>query len=157
MPETLILFIANKFDVEFYSDFSQLKYVFAELTTKKGVENIDKVIKMGGDAKSIIATVGPCISQESYEVKQDFYLEFKDNVENSDSFFIWKKNGLLFFDLRAFVTKKLNKNGVLHVDNINLDSFTMTDEYFSHRRAKKLGENDYGRCISVIMKTNTQN
>ena len=53
------------------------------------IENtIDKVIKMGGDAKSIVATVGPCISQESYEVKKDFYLEFKENIENSDSFFI---------------------------------------------------------------------
>ena len=122
------------------------------------IENtIDKVIKMGGDTKSIVAAVGPCISQESYEVKKDFYLEFKENIENSDSFFIRKGNSSFLFDLRAFVTKKLNKNGVLQVDNINLDSFTMTDEYFSHRRAKKLGENDYGRCISVIMKTNTQN
>ena len=122
------------------------------------IENtIDKVIKMGGDAKNIVATVGPCISQESYEVKKDFYLEFKEKIENSDTFFIRKENDSFLFDLRAFVTKKLNKNGVLQVDNINLDSFTMTDEYFSHRRAKKLGENDYGRCISVIMKTNTQN
>ena len=89
------------------------------------------------------------------EFKRSFV--FKENIENSDSFFIRKGNGSFLFDLRAFVTKKLNKNGVLQVDNINLDSFTMTDEYFSHRRAKKLGENYYGRCISVIMKTNTQN
>ena len=122
------------------------------------IENtIDKVIKMGGNPKSIIAAVGPCISQKSYNVKKDFYLEFKEKIENSDSFFIRKENDSFLFDLRAFVTKKLNKNGVLQVDNINLDSFTMTDEYFSHRRAKKLGENDYGRCISVIKKTDVQN
>jgi len=122
------------------------------------IENtIGKVIEMGGDSKNIIASVGPCIGRESYEVKKDFYLQFKENAENTDSFFFKKENGSLLFDLRAFITKKFNNNGVLQVDNINLDSFTMTDEYFSHRRAKKLGENDYGRCISVIMKTNTQN
>ncbi len=122
------------------------------------IENtIDKVIKMGGNPKSIVAAVGPCISQKSYNVKKDFYLEFKEKIENSDSFFIRKENDSFLFDLRAFVTKKLNKNGVLQVDNINLDSFAMTDEYFSHRRAKKLGENDYGRCISVIKKTDVQN
>ena len=122
------------------------------------IENtIGKVIEMGGDPKNIIASVGPCIGRESYEVKKDFYLEFKENAENSDSFFVKNENGSLLFDLRAFVIKKFNNNSVLQVDNINLDSFTMNDEYFSHRRAKKLGENDYGRCISVIMKTNTQN
>jgi len=42
-------------------------------------------------------------------------------------------------------------------DNINIDSFSADEEYFSHRRAKKLGENDYGRCISVIKKTALQN
>ena len=37
------------------------------------IENtIDKVIKMGGNPKSIIAAVGPCISQKSYNVKKDF-------------------------------------------------------------------------------------
>ena len=55
------------------------------------------------------------------------------------------------------MTKKFENNGVLEVDNINLDSFAMNEEYFSHRRAKKLGEDDYGRCISVIKKTTIQN
>ena len=61
---------------------------------------------------------------------------------------------LFYFDLRGYITKKFNKNGVLQVDNIKIDSFSSPKEYFSHRRAKKLGENDYGRCISVIKKTN---
>ena len=59
--------------------------------------------------------------------------------------------------IKGFVVKKLNNCGVSQVDNINLNSFSALDEYFSHRRAKKLGENDYGRCISVIKKTFLQN
>ena len=44
------------------------------------------------------------ISQKSYNVKKDFYLEFKEKIENSDSF-IRKENDSFLFDLRAFVTK----------------------------------------------------
>ena len=72
-------------------------------------------------------------------------------------FFQKVENDSFYFDLRGFITKKFNKNGVLQVDNINIDSFSNDKEYFSHRRAKKLGENDYGRCISVIKKTTVQN
>ena len=72
-------------------------------------------------------------------------------------FFSKGRNDSFYFDLRGFISKKFNNNGVLQVDNINIDSFSTTEEYFSHRRAKKLGENDYGRCISVIKKTFLQN
>ena len=55
----------------------------------------------------------------------------------------------------------MNKNfkdlGVLKIENILIDTFAANSEYFSHRRAKKLGEDDYGRCISVIKKISSQN
>ena len=57
------------------------------------------------------------------------------------------------FDLRGFINKKFKDLGVLEIDNIVVDSFASENEYFSHRRAKKLGQDDYGRCISVIKKT----
>ena len=45
------------------------------------------------------------------------------------------------------------KNFNIHkIDNILLDSFSNENEYFSFRRASKLGQQDYGRCISVIKK-----
>ena len=101
--------------------------------------------------------IGPCIDKKNYEVKKDFYLTFKQKSENSDIFFSKGRNDSFNFDLRGYITKKFNNNGVLQVDNINIDSFSADKEYFSHRRAKKLGENDYGRCISVIKKINGQN
>ena len=67
------------------------------------------------------------------------------------------ENNSFNFDLRGFVIKKFKDCGVSQIDNINLDSFATKSEYFSHRRAKKLKENDYGRCISVIKKTSSQN
>ena len=57
----------------------------------------------------------------------------------------------------SIYVKKFEDAGILDLENILIDSFASKNEYFSHRRAKKLGENDYGRCISMIKKTNSQN
>ena len=122
------------------------------------VENtIQKLQEMGGDVKELFVSVGPCISQKNYEVKEDFYLEFIKRSEENDSFFLKKSEKSFNFDLREFINKKFKDLGILKIDNVAIDSFASKSEYFSHRRAKKLGEDDYGRCISVIKKINSQN
>jgi len=118
---------------------------------------LKKLNEIGGNIKQVVVCIGPCISQKSYEVKEDFYSVFRKKSKENDSFFIKNKKNSFNFDLRSFVIKKFNDYGVTQIDNINLDSFAMKNEYFSHRRAKKLGENDYGRCISVIRKISSQN
>ena len=118
---------------------------------------LNKIIEMGGNTKKLDVCIGPCIAQESYEVKNDFYSKFNEESVENDSFFLKKENDSFNFDLRGFVIKKFNSYGVYKIGTINIDSFANKKEYFSHRRAKKLGENDYGRCISVIKKTNLQN
>ena len=122
------------------------------------IENtLEKVKEMKGDIDQLFVSIGPCISQKSYEVQKEFYLKFiKDSKEN-DSFFIKNNEKTFNFDLRGFVNKKFKDMGVNKVDNINIDSFATQNEYFSHRRAKKLGQDDYGRCISVIKKITSQN
>ena len=122
------------------------------------IENtLKKLNEMGGNAKQLVACIGPCISQESYEVKEDFYSIFTKKSKDNDSFFSKNEKNSFNFDLRSFLIKKFKDCGVSQIDNINIDSFAMKNEYFSHRRAKKLGENDYGRCISVIKKISSQN
>ena len=41
----------------------------------------------------------------------------------------------------------------INVDHINLDTFKQKSNFFSYRRSQKLGQSDYGRCISVIALT----
>ncbi len=121
------------------------------------IENtLNKLNNIGGDIKHVTVCVGPCISQVSYEVQEDFYSTFIKKSKDYDSFFSKNENSFNF-DLRGFIIKKFKNYGVLKIDNINLDSFAMKKEYFSHRRARKFKENDYGRCISVIKKTSSQN
>ena len=122
------------------------------------IENtLNKLIEMEGSTKQLIVAVGPCISQKNYEVKDDFYSEFTRRSKENESFFLKKNKNTFNFDLRKFVNKKFEDAGVLKIENVLVDSFAAKNEYFSHRRAKKLGEDDYGRCISVIKKISSQN
>ena len=122
------------------------------------IENtLKKLEEMNGSIKQLVVSLGPCISQKNYEVKNDFYSEFIKKSKNNDSFFFKNEKKTFNFDLRGFVIKKFKDLGVLEIDNVAIDSFASENEYFSHRRAKKLGQDDYGRCISVIKKITLQN
>ena len=122
------------------------------------IENtLKKLEEMDGSIKQLVVSLGPCISQKNYEVKNDFYSEFIKKSKNNDSFFFKNEKKTFNFDLRGFVIKKFKDLGVLEIDNVAIDSFASQNEYFSHRRAKKLGQDDYGRCISVIRKISSQN
>ncbi len=122
------------------------------------IENtLAKLKEIGGSVEQLIVCIGPCISQKSYEVKEDFYSVFTKKSKDNDSFFLKNNKNTFNFDLRGFVNKKFKDSGVSQIENIYLDTFAPKSEYFSHRRAKKLGENDYGRCISVIKKISSQN
>jgi len=122
------------------------------------IENtLKKLEEMNGSIKQLVVSLGPCISQKNYEVKNDFYSEFIKKSKNNDSFFFKNEKKTFNFDLRGFVIKKFKDLGVLEIDNVAIDSFASENEYFSHRRAKKLGQDDYGRCISVIKKNTSQN
>ena len=122
------------------------------------IENtLKKIREIGGNIEKLVVCVGPCIAQKSYEVREDFYSIFIKKSKENDSFFLKNDRKTFNFDLRGFVNKKFEDCGVSQVDNIYLDTFATKSEYFSHRRAKKLGENDYGRCISVIKKISSEN
>ena len=98
----------------------------------------------------IYASVGPCIGSKSYEVKIEFYQNFmKETIQNKRFFKKINKDSYLF-NLRNYVNNKLKINGVRNIDNVDLDTFKDSDNFFSFRRSQKLGEPDYGRCISTI-------
>ena len=109
---------------------------------------INKIKKMNSN-NLIYACVGPCIGQKSYEVDFNFFQKFLNISKKNKKYFAHKKNNKKLFDLRKFVTDKLLDYKV-RVDQINRDTFTQKNYFFSYRRSIKLNEKDYGRCISVI-------
>ena len=112
---------------------------------EKGIKKFSKK-----NLNSLIVAIGPCIGKKSYEVDKLLKLKFLRQRKYYKKFFKASKKGKFLFDLRSIVNYKLKKVGVKEIDNINLDTFKDSKNFFSHRRSKQLKEPDYGRCLSVI-------
>ena len=111
---------------------------------------INFMIKKGCKATNIIAAVGPCIRQGSYDVKEDFEKKFIKKDKMNKKFFK-RKNKKIYFDLPNFVKYQLKLNKIKKIDVINIDTFKRKNNFFSARRSLSLNADDYGRNISIIM------
>ena len=113
------------------------------------IENTVKKFKKFNSKNKIFASVGPCIGPKSYEVDLNFYKRFITKSKNNTAYFLKKNKFKKLFNLRKYVSDKLIKLNV-KVDHINRDTYSEKSNFYSYRRSQKLGEKDYGRCISVI-------
>ena len=98
----------------------------------------------------IIAAIGPCIRQGSYNVGLEFKKRFLKQDKRNKIFFKSKKKSF-YFDLPNFVKSQLKSNKISNIDMINIDTFVKKNNFFSARRALRLKHEDYGRNISIIM------
>jgi YfiH family protein len=106
----------------------------------------------GARRERIVAAVGPCIGQASYEVGEDFMDRFSVEAPGSERFFAaGRASEKRQFDLPGFVLHRLAEAGVEHAEWIGKD--TCADEilFFSNRRTFLTGESDYGRLLSAIV------
>ena len=103
----------------------------------------------------IYVAIGPCIGFKNYEVGKEFYDQFIHENKKNELFFSPNKNNKFFFDIRKYVTFKISKFDVEHIENMDLDTYEEKENFFSFRRSRKVGEKDYGRCISAISLMNT--
>jgi YfiH family protein len=108
------------------------------------------MIKKGCSSKNITAAIGPCISSNNYEVKEDFIKKFIKKDKKNIIFF--KKNkDKNYFSLNKYIHFQLNSLDIKKIDIINKDTFNTKNNFFSARRSISRNENDYGRNISIIM------
>jgi YfiH family protein len=107
--------------------------------------------EMGVPAQRIIACVGPCIQQPSYEIGAELRQQFVDaDGGNSGYFRDSQRAGHFMFDLSKYVTDRVEAAGVAGVERLALDTYTHEQEFFSYRRATHREESDYGRQVSAI-------
>ena len=104
----------------------------------------------GSESKNLIATVGPCISQKSYEIKKDFKTKFLKQSKKNEIFFKKIKNKT-YFCLNKYIYYQLKSLGLKKIDIIDKDTYNHKNNFFSARRSIHKKENDYGRNISIIM------
>ncbi|MDE8653735.1 peptidoglycan editing factor PgeF [Novosphingobium album (ex Liu et al. 2023)] len=107
--------------------------------------------RLGARASRIVAAVGPCIAQPSYEVDEGFRDRFlAEDADNARFFAAGARTGHRQFDLAGYVAARLALAGIAHVDRLGLDTYAAPERFFSFRRATHRGEPAYGRQISLI-------
>ena len=105
---------------------------------------------LGAQRSRIVAAVGPCIAQASYEVDQAFVDRFCADDPANRQFFAEGQPGHAQFDLEGYVAARLESAGIGGVERLGRDTYPHPARFFSFRRATHLGEPDYGRQISLI-------
>jgi len=106
---------------------------------------------LGAPAADIVACVGPCIQQQSYEVGDELRRGFLEaDADNARYFRDSDRHGHFMFDLSNYVTHRVQAAGVADIERMRLDTYTDEQEFFSYRRATHRREPDYGRQLSVI-------
>lgn len=105
---------------------------------------------LGAKRGNIVAAVGPCIAQPSYEVDAGFYQRFVAQDPGNAAFFVPGVPDHWQFDLERYVAERLQQAGIGAVGRLGLDTYPDENAFFSFRRATHRGEPDYGRQMSLI-------
>ena len=99
----------------------------------------------------IVAAVGPCIAQASYEVGPEFIANFRMQDEANERFFIRSSRaGHASFDLAGYIAARLGAAGIRDIEDLGRCTYSDPALFFSFRRSTHRGEVDYGRHVSAI-------
>jgi polyphenol oxidase len=103
-------------------------------------------------AKSIAASVGPCISQASYEVGFDMREAVLAQDAAAGGFFgAGAREGHFQFDLAGYCLARLERAGCVSVQALHADTRDDTARFFSHRRRTLEGGGPIGHQLSAIV------
>ncbi|AIK96362.1 peptidoglycan editing factor PgeF [Candidatus Odyssella acanthamoebae] len=119
-------------------------------TTNIIQNTIQTMETLGATTDKIIAAIGPCIWQNSYEVDQDFY----ENLPNDHDFFkpSTKENHWMF-DLPGYVEQQLKLSGITQICPSPYNTYVAEDLFFSNRRRTHRQEPSFGCSLSCIKLT----
>lgn len=104
---------------------------------------------LGARADRIVATIGPTISLDNYEVGPDFVDSLLAGHRDAANRVATPAGGREHFDLPGFVFDQLHDAGIALAHDTGLCTYADARRYFSHRRATHEGTTT-GRQISII-------
>lgn len=105
------------------------------------------MVDLGAERSRIVAAIGPCAAQASYEVDAPFRAHFEPEDAR---FFRNGREGHWQFDLAGYVAERLHRAGVERVEALGRDTYGEAETFYSFRRATHRGEATGGRQISLI-------
>jgi YfiH family protein len=112
--------------------------------------SVAAMVEAGARQSRIIAAIGPCIHQASYEVGPEFESEFLAGDSACARFFIPGAGDRRKFDLPGFCAARLEKLRLASVEILPCDTYSGAETLFSHRRGVHEGAPDYGRNCAAI-------
>ncbi len=113
---------------------------------------IARMVELGASPGAITACVGPTISAAVYEVGDEFRADFlRQSPGNEALFHVPPGKTRPHFDLPAYVMKQLHEAGVGQSQCLDMCTLGNESLFFSYRRARAQGYDDYGRQISAIL------
>lgn len=113
---------------------------------------VEAMVAKGARRERIVAAVGPCIAQASYEVGEEFMDRFSLEAPGAERFFApGRAPQKRQFDLPGFVLQRLREAGIERAEWIGRDTCAEENLFFSNRRTVLKGESDYGRLLSAIV------
>jgi len=111
---------------------------------------IDAMETLGADRTAVVAAIGPLIRQHSYEVGGEFVERFlAADAGNAAFFMAAARPGHSMFDLGGYIRMRLERAGVLVIDDTGVDTYS-DERFYSYRRSVHRQETDYGRHVHAI-------
>ena len=106
---------------------------------------------LGARPPRIVAALGPCIAQASYEVGAEFVDAFAADAE-APRFFVAEpqRRPRRCSTCTAISAQRAARAGVGAFVDLGLDTYADEARFFSYRRKTHRGEPDYGRLVSAI-------
>ncbi|MDG1287925.1 MAG: peptidoglycan editing factor PgeF [Rickettsiales bacterium] len=118
------------------------------------IQNTVKAMeKLGAEASHIVAAIGPCISQESYQVDTLFRANLISADERTVEFFERDSDQPThyLFNLKAYALLQCQRAGLSNIETLKNNTYAQEDLFYSYRRSCHRNESDYGRQVSAIM------
>jgi YfiH family protein len=109
---------------------------------------IQAMVEAGAKTQRIVAAIGPCIQQASYEVGPDLAAQCAD--WEREQFFKPGAGDRLMFNLPGLCVARLQRAGVNQVEDLRIDTYADSASLFSCRRSSHEKLEDYGRNCAII-------
>ncbi len=114
-------------------------------------QTVVAMVRLGADPAAVVAAIGPCIAQRSYEVGADLRDAVLAQDRGNVRFFIdGRREARWQFDLAGYCAARLAAAGVRTVSVLDVDTAADEAAFFSHRRRTLAGGGPIGHQISVI-------
>lgn len=111
---------------------------------------VDKMVALGADPGRISASIGPCLSQASFEVGPELVDAVLDVSPWAEDRFSRGAGDRSQFDFCDYLTGRLTRLGIGKVEQLGEDTLSQPIRFFSHRYAQRTGAKGTGRNLSVI-------